>query len=432
MYKQTLYFPLVLFFVLLGNLLQAQILYQENFDNPGEGVKGPQPPVITPTSGSWYVSGDFSGLTASSDYFQTGISFGDGRLEARDIDQIICFESEAVDISGYVSATVSFDLFEDGDLEVGDFVDIILTVDGFEQTITNYMGLGSADHSLTGDLPDDDDFQAVTFTSEVSGSSLVINICMINNAGTEQFSLDNVLVEAGEPIVNEPPSEGISSFTLINAQTNQPVAGYDPIPDGANIDLLAVGTGMLNIRANTGTSQPASVKLELERNGQRLTRVENYAPYALFGDSRGNYFMPTYSFWKMLFTTPPGPFTLTATPYDQSQGKGNAGLGKSLNFTISFGGFPLKTGFSIPYNISVYPNPTTGFVVVSGNFPPQSDPIRLEILNSVGLVVYQSSVLPSFSQKINLSDLSNGTYLVKATGNYFQDFKKNIATKMMG
>ena len=423
MYKQTLYLSFIILFAVWSSKLQAQILYHETFETAGEGIKGPQPPVITPPSGAWQLSGDFSGLTATSDYFQTGTSFGEGRLEVQDTDQIICFLSDPIDISDFLSVTVSMDIFENGDLEVGDFVNVSFIVDGVEQPIANYMGLGSADHTLTGDLPDDNDFEAVTLTSELSGSSLVISICAMNNAGTEQFSIDNVVVEAGAPIPSN-PTETITGFSLINANTNQAVAGYDPIPEGANIDLALVGTSMINFRANTNSSTIDHVKFTLSRAGQQLQQTEFYPPYALFGDVQGDYLAPGKAFWKMLFSTPSTPFTLTATPFDHPQGQGTAGMSKLLNFTLSFGSYSLREGILENQALHVYPNPGSGIFVISGDYEMQPGPLKLEVCNTLGQIVYQQEVAQTFSQKVDLTHMENGLYLVKVSNENIQDIKK--------
>ena len=45
-------------------------------------------------------------------------------------------------------------------------------------------------------------------------------------------------------------AQAVNSVTLINADTNQPIAGYDPLPNGATLDLSTLPTDNLNIRAN--------------------------------------------------------------------------------------------------------------------------------------------------------------------------------------
>ncbi|MEM7656648.1 MAG: lamin tail domain-containing protein [Bacteroidota bacterium] len=130
-------------------------------------------------------------MTASSDYFETS----GGVLEAQDTERVVCFESASIDISSFTSVDVSVDVVENGDHEAADFVDVILVVDGVENLITNFNGLGSATHTLVGDIPDDGDFGSATVTGAATGSSLVVKICLINNAGSEQITLDNIVVE---------------------------------------------------------------------------------------------------------------------------------------------------------------------------------------------------------------------------------------------
>src|SRR5215813_8310444 len=55
-------------------------------------------------------------------------------------------------------------------------------------------------------------------------------------------------------------AQAVNSLTLINADTDMPVAGFDPIPNGATIDLSALPTVNLNIRANTTPASTGSVR----------------------------------------------------------------------------------------------------------------------------------------------------------------------------
>jgi hypothetical protein len=118
-------------------------------------------------------------------------------------------------------------------------------------------------------------------------------------------------------------SLAVQSFTLINADTDQPVAGHDPIADGATIDLSNVGTSNLNLRANTSPSTVGSVRFGLDANASYKT--ESAAPYALAGDTNGN-----YAAWSLAL----GAHTVTGTPYELSGAGGTAGTAKTIGFTI--------------------------------------------------------------------------------------------------
>ncbi len=114
----------------------------------------------------------------------------------------------------------------------------------------------------------------------------------------------------------------IASFTLINADSNQAIAGYDPIPNNAILNVQTLPSQNLNIRVNTKPSKVGSVELWLDSNG---ARVENGAPYALFSDNNGNYFGKSIDI---------GAHTVSAIAYTQSSGKGSASATKSVNFTV--------------------------------------------------------------------------------------------------
>ena len=79
----------------------------------------------------------------------------------------------------------------------------------------------------------------------------------------------------------------VTSLSLINADTNQPIAGYDPLPNGATLDLATLPTSHLNIRANTSPATVGSVRFALDGNSNYAT--ETCRPMRSPGDSSGNY-----------------------------------------------------------------------------------------------------------------------------------------------
>ena len=70
----------------------------------------------------------------------------------------------------------------------------------------------------------------------------------------------------------------MTGLTLIDADTDSPVAAHDPLADGATINLLEVGTS-LNLRAHVSRGSPGSVRFGYDGNAN--FRTENTAPYAL-------------------------------------------------------------------------------------------------------------------------------------------------------
>ena len=79
----------------------------------------------------------------------------------------------------------------------------------------------------------------------------------------------------------------VTSLTLINADTEQPIAGFNPLPATAQLNLATLPTRNLNIRANTSPATVGSVRFGYDANPN--FRTENGAPYAFAGDSSGNY-----------------------------------------------------------------------------------------------------------------------------------------------
>ena len=115
-------------------------------------------------------------------------------------------------------------------------------------------------------------------------------------------------------------------YTLVNADTDLDI---QPLTNGAVLDLATLPTRNLNIRANTNPATVGSVVFNLS-GAQARTATENFVPYALFSDYQGDYFP---------WTPPLGNYTLTATPFDGTNGTGAAGTPLTLNFSvISSGG----------------------------------------------------------------------------------------------
>jgi CubicO group peptidase (beta-lactamase class C family) len=132
------------------------------------------------------------------------------------------------------------------------------------------------------------------------------------------------LQKIGQSIGAAPPpptsAPAVTGFTLINADTDQPIGA---LAGGATLNLAALPTRNLNVRADTSPAAVGSVRFGLDGNAN--FRTESAAPYALAGDSGGN-----YAAW----TPSVGPHSLTATPYTGSGATGTAGTPKTVSFTV--------------------------------------------------------------------------------------------------
>lgn len=419
---------LLLFSLLTASLLglsQNTIIYEENFTIPGEGVVGPQPASFQMPSGPWTLTGDFTGLTAGSDYVMSMTENGAGFLEAQDTDAVICFESDPIDISGYDSAKVFAQIRESSDLESSDFIDFVLWVDGNETLYENYQGLGSGTHSLEGDKPDDEDFEAVDFEEFVAGNSLIIRICMKNNAGTEQMRINQVLVEGfASPDTTPQPPQVQASFSLIDAVQDQAIDSFDPIQNGSNIDLVALGTFLINFRYNAST-QADRVKLGVSRGGQSLERIDDELPFSLFGDRNGNYFFPSLDFFKLLSMTSPGPLDLYALEF--KDGESLPFKKTAIRFELSLGSYRLKeayveenTGFDL------FPNPTNGDCLLQLLPSVNEEGLELMIYNSQGKLVHFEELSGRTRIKLDLNEKPKGLYFVKLKDKTDQYLKRLI------
>ncbi len=130
--------------------------------------------------------------------------------------------------------------------------------------------------------------------------------------------------EAGPP----PPGRAaaliaVTSFTLMNADTDAPVPGHDPLAEGARIELARLPSRRLNVRANVSPGAVGSVRFAFD--GDAAFHSENSAPFALGGDAGGN-----YGAW----TRAPGRHTLTATPYADANCRGAVGKALTIRFTV--------------------------------------------------------------------------------------------------
>ena len=119
-------------------------------------------------------------------------------------------------------------------------------------------------------------------------------------------------------------SPTVVSLTLINADTDSPIPGYDPLPNGATLNLATLPTRRLNIRANTSPSTIGSVRFGYDSNANY--RIENENPYALASDSAGY----NYTAW----TPSLGTHSVTATPYTQAYAGGTRGTAKTQTLTV--------------------------------------------------------------------------------------------------
>jgi hypothetical protein len=88
-----------------------------------------------------------------------------------------------------------------------------------------------------------------------------------------------------------PPVPGITRFTLMNADTDEPIREA-PLANGEKIALSSLPTKRINIRADFEGEPPVSVTIDLRRNHHEnptglagpTTKVQRHAPYFVAGN----------------------------------------------------------------------------------------------------------------------------------------------------
>jgi uncharacterized protein YjdB len=113
----------------------------------------------------------------------------------------------------------------------------------------------------------------------------------------------------------------IAGFSLVNAGNNTELL---TLTDGSLVSLSQIENLGLNIRVNTSPSTIGSVFISLS-GPVNASRTENGSPYALFGDSNGNYNGRSLAL---------GNYTLTATPYSGPNRTGTVGTTISIQFSV--------------------------------------------------------------------------------------------------
>ncbi|MCA9904125.1 MAG: carboxypeptidase regulatory-like domain-containing protein, partial [Anaerolineae bacterium] len=188
----------------------------------------------------------------------------------------------------------------------------------------------------------------------------------------------------------------VTSFTLINVDTQQPVPGFDPIPNGATISL-PMTTWNYAFRANV-SGTPGSIVFGV--NGQTNYSVDVSSPFSLDGDEGGAY----YNSWLGN-----GTHTLMATPYSEQWGAGTPGSTYSVTVTVTDQAVQqpptavpptVEVPTAIPPTVEV-PTVVPPTAVVPTNVPPTAEvPAGTELL--VRAASSTSQALPGETVYIDL------------------------------
>ena len=142
------------------------------------------------------------------------------------------------------------------------------------------------------------------------------------------YTEDFIKGTAGEPftfpfsVVGELPAK-VNKLILVNADTNQDIMEIEP---GAVIDLDQISTNNFSFRAETETENVGSILMEISSTEINQSRVENIAPYTLFGDKDG------VEYYGKDFLL--GEYTITLTPYLGANQTGKPRLPQEFKFSV--------------------------------------------------------------------------------------------------
>ncbi|RDC61745.1 Ig-like domain-containing protein [Adhaeribacter pallidiroseus] len=136
-------------------------------------------------------------------------------------------------------------------------------------------------------------------------------------------AIENLKKNLNSPVLSHTLLEGerVVSFTLINADTDQPI---QTIANGATLNLATLPTKNLNIQANTEPTMVGSVVFNLSGK-QVYNKTETGAPYSLFGDILGDY---------KPWVPATGSYQLKCTPYSGASGSGAVGAALTISFNV--------------------------------------------------------------------------------------------------
>lgn len=189
----------------------------------------------------------------------------------------------------------------------------------------------------------------------------------------------------------------VMTLNMINAKTEEVIR---PMKEQDVFNLAEIGTFAVNIQAVTTPGTIGSVVFKL--NG-KVHRIENQAPYAMFGDTNGD-----YETWY----PKPGVYTVEAIPFSEPWGMGFAGESMISTFRIK-----KRKDSDLPAaRLNVYPNPTMDELNVQLK-GEMGEEIIISLLNQQSGITYftnQVKVESNMAEfKINTIGLPKGNHILK-------------------
>ncbi|MET7028803.1 Ig-like domain-containing protein [Sediminicola luteus] len=258
-------------------------------------------------------------------------------------------------------------------------VNFTTLVDGQQVTVGSTVSIGvsasDSDGSITkhqifvnGSLVDTD---GSNFTPHnivgISAGNHEIKAIVTDNLEATASKTINITAGSGQPSNPSNPSTPTISFDLVNSTTNSTISS---ISNGTT--LSSNNSKGVNIRANAPTNTKSVVfKLTgaLSRNW-----TESFAPYALFGDTNGNYSSNNL---------PVGSYNLNAVAYSGGSGSGSVIANTTIVFNVG-------NSSSTTAKTLAYPNPVKSDGRISLKLPEgTSGSYTYSVTNSLGIQLEQ-------------------------------------------
>ena len=165
-------------------------------------------------------------------------------------------------------------------------------------------------------------------------SGETFRLVLSNPTGSDANNGAAVLGDAeavGTILNSERAAAALTGFTLVDAGTNGDLM---VLADGSTVALGTLLAPSYGIRAEMGPgAAPGSVRLALS-GAKTVTYTDDAAPYSLYGDGGGRVNGEAL---------PPGSYTLTATAYADSGGRGDERGSLEVSFTVAAGALGVTT-----------------------------------------------------------------------------------------
>lgn len=155
---------------------------------------------------------------------------------------------------------------------------------------------------------------------------------LANFSSTPYDSKETPIAEDQRIINLSVPRFNMNGFALLDANTGIPIPSYDPLQDGALVNIPELPGTDISIEAFTQPEEVGSVHLMIEgplgsNTPSSFERIENKVPYTLFGNVPGS-----VTSWKLPEFKEGETYSVTATPFEKSKGKGLQGTSATISF----------------------------------------------------------------------------------------------------